>query len=169
MRSAGERIGGLLVAIAIIICLGSLTVRAQQDEVGEDEPTDTEVAAKMLPTLSIYYAGTFMFQGNETLPYIEDISQHGKNFSGLWFLSPNAMTSPIEIGPFKGHLTPKGKSKIGVKMTLPYPADGLPHCKIQLSGASTDDGFSFTGTAKESQCGKNGKELGKGMFFFIAG
>ena len=169
MRSSGKRIGALVVALGLTIYWGASTVRAQQEEVAEEEPTDAELAGKTLPPLSTYYAGDFMFQGNETYPYLEDVSQHGKNFSGTWFLSPNTMTSPIEVGPFKGHLTAKGKSKIGVQITLPYPSDGLPHCKVQLSGVSTDNGFSFTGAAKESKCGKNGKELGKGTFFFTAG
>jgi hypothetical protein len=169
MRSAGERIGRLVVAIAFTICVGSLTARAQEEGPGEEESTDMELAGKILPTLSTFFAGDIMFQGNEMGAFIEDIVQHGKNLSGIWLLAPNTMTSPIEIGPFKGHLTAKGKSKIGIKMTLPFPSDGLPHCKVQLSGKSTDDGFSFSGTAKESKCGKDGKELGKGTFFFTAG
>ena len=165
MRSAGVRVGALVAALSIVICARASAVRAQQAERGEEGPTASEPAAKMVPTLAPLLAGNITFQSIPMGAQISDIVQNDGNFSGEWFLAPDEMTVPTDIGPFTGHLTPKVK----VKLTLPFPNGSFPHCKILLTGASTDNGFSFNGTAKEAGCGKDGKQLGKGTFFLTSG
>ena len=165
MKSAGVRVGALVAALSIAICAGPSTASAQQAERGEERPTDSEPAAKEVPTLSPFLSGNITFQSIPRGAEISGIVQNGKNFSGEWSLAPDEMTVPTDIGPFTGHLTPKVK----VKLTLPFPNGSFPHCKILLTGASTDNGFSFTGTAKEAGCGKDGKQLGKGTFFLTSG
>jgi len=165
MRSVGVRVGALVAALSIVICARASTVRAQQAERAEEGPTDSEPAAKMVPTLSPFLAGNITFQSIPMGAEISGIVQNGANFNGEWFLALDLVAVPTDIGPFTGHLTPKVK----VKLTLPFPNGSFPHCKILLTGASTDNGFSFTGTAKEAGCGKDGKQLGKGTFFLTSG
>lgn len=167
MKSVRGKIVALVIALSIAVCTGTSNVRAQQAGLGDEGPMDSEPGAKMVPMLSTFYGGDITFQGNQMDADIKDVVQDGKNFSGTWALAPDSMTVPTDVGPFKGKLATKGKIK--VTMTLPLPNDSFPHCKVQLKGASTDDGFSFTGTARESKCGPDGKALGKGTFFLTAG
>jgi hypothetical protein len=152
MRSAGVRVGALVAALSIVICARASAVRAQQAERGVEGPTDSETAAKMVPTLSTFLAGNITFQSNPMGAQINDIVQNGGNFSGEWFLAPDLVAVPTDIGPFTGHLTPKVK----VKLTLPFPNASFPHCKILLTGASTDNGFSFTGTVRTASSSAKG-------------
>jgi hypothetical protein len=165
MRIAEIGFSGLAIALAVAVCTGPSMVRAQEAESGE--VTQAEPESKMVPTLYGGYGGDLEFQGNEMSAGILDVVQKGKNFSGVWLLGPNVMTTPTEVGPFKGKIVLTRKFK--VMMTLQFPSDSFPHCEVKLSGASTDEGFSFNGTAREVKCGKDGKELGKGTFFLTAG
>lgn len=165
MVSVGVRIGALAVALVVGISAAPSRVGAQQADLGEE--AGLESAAQMAPTMFGVYGGSITFQGNGMSAEINNVVQQGKNFSGDWLLGPDLVTSPTEVGPFKGKLILKGKLK--ATMTLQFPNDSFPHCEIKLAGTSMDDGFSFTGSAREIKCGKDGKDLGKGTFFLTAG
>lgn len=165
MKITRIRSSWMVVVLAVAVCATTSIVRAQEAELGDI--TDAEPESKMPPTLYGAYSGNLQFQGNEMNAAIEDVVQNGKKFSGEWFLAPDTMTEPTEVGPFKGKIVQTSKFK--VMMTLPFPNGSFPHCEVKLTGASTDEGFSFNGSAREVKCGKDGKELGKGTFFLTAG
>lgn len=93
MRSVGVRVGALVAALSIVICARASIVRAQQAERAAEGPTDSETAAKMVPTLSTFLAGNITFQSIPMGAQISDIVQHGGNFSGEWFLAPDLLSS----------------------------------------------------------------------------
>src|SRR5258708_23079422 len=137
MRSVSGKIGALVVALSIAVCTGTSNLRAQQAGLGDEGPMDSEPGAKMVPMLFTFYSGNITFQANQMGAQIHDVVQDGKSFSGVWALAPDLMTVPTDVGPFKGKLAPK--SKIKVKMTLPFPNEFLipfPHFRVQLNAAS---------------------------------
>ena len=150
---------GVIAALIGLLAVPASNVHAQDDEQlfpwnAQAEQDATQPESKTIPTLSDLYEGDIEFLHEKESAAI-DVDQDGGALSGDWSLED------VDMGPFTGSVTAKGK----VKLSLTFEIGG-PSCVIKLNGNLHDGVNIISGSAKFSKCGKQGKKDGKGSFSF---
>ena len=148
---------GVIAALVGLLAVLASNLHAQDDEQifpwnAQAQQDATQPESKTIPTLSDLYEGDIEFLHVKDSAAL-DLDQSGGALSGDWSLED------IDMGPFIGSVTAKGK----VKLSLTFEIGG-PSCVIKLSGSLHDGVEIISGSAKFSNCGKQGKKDGTGSF-----